>query len=153
MTEGDRVYHKVFPSTGIVDELTTGFLISYRDFCHQFIISSRLKLPYGSPKNMLAIYAIESNFTRITSYPIMESCVWKMKLQITKVQQGSIEEIGRLLKSFKQIHSTGVCQARGKILIENYYLPCDSWDKAVEIISQARSIPNITDCVIAQIND
>jgi len=123
---------KKYPENHKIPPITIGFLKSYEDFKNLFI-SSELTVPYDSSLNVLIVYSISSDLTRITCYPVKAKEIWKLKIIYNTGSKDALKNTTKYLLDYKLIHTTGISEKKGKFSVEYYILPHKDWKEGITL--------------------
>ncbi|MHA1474284.1 MAG: hypothetical protein ACTSQ5_03765 [Promethearchaeota archaeon] len=129
---------KKYPENHKIPPITIGFLKSYEKF-KKLLISSELRVPYDKLLNMLLVYSISSDLTRITCYPVKTSEIWKIKIIYNTGSKDALKNTTKYLLDYELIHTTGISEKKGKFSVEYYILPHKDWKDGItltDIISE-----------------
>ncbi len=129
---------KKYPENHKIPPITIGFLKSYENF-KIILISSELRVPYDKSLNILLVYSISSDLTRITCYPVNSQEIWKLKIIYNTGSKEALEKTTQYLLNFKLIHTTGISEKKGKFPVEYYLLPHEDWKDGIiltDVISE-----------------
>ena len=121
---------KKYPENHNIPPITIGFLKSYENF-KKLLISSELTVPYDPSSNMLLVYSISSELTRITCYSVKSHEIWKLKIIYNTGSEESLKNTTKYLLDYKLIHTTGISEKRGKFSVEYYILPHKNWEEGI----------------------
>lgn len=125
--------------------ITQGFLISSQEY-QKFLLSSELTNHYSRDSYILSIYALYPRLSRITSYPIHFSVVYKLHLEI---RQNSIDihhSLSQMFQKYTIIHTTGISKHGDFFSVEYYLSSEESWDTIKKLIDSFKVQDHIEFC-------
>ena len=138
---------KKYPENHKIPPITIGFLKSYKNFKKLFI-SSELTVPYDSSSNMLLVYSISSELTRITCYPVKSQEIWKLKIIYNTGSKEALKNTTKYLLDYKLIHTTGISEKKGKFSVEYYILPHKDWEEGITLTDLISENYDVLQCCI-----
>ena len=138
---------KKYPENHKIPPITIGFLKSYENF-KKLLISSELTVPYTSSSNMLLIYSISSDLTRITCYPVISQEIWKFKIIYNTGSKDALKITTKYLLDFKLVHTTGISEKKGKFSVEYYILPHEDWKEGITLTDNIAKNYDVMQCGI-----
>ena len=138
---------KKYPENHKIPPITIGFLKSYEHF-KKVLISSELTVPYDSSSNMLLVYSINSELTRITCYSVKSEEIWKLKIIYNTGSEEVLKSTTKYLLDYKLIHTTGISEKKGKFSVEYYILPHKNWEKGINLTDRILENYDVYQCGI-----
>ena len=141
---------KKYPENHKIPPITIGFLKSYENF-KIVLISSELRVPYDKSLNILLVYSISSDLTRITCYPVNSQEIWKLKIIYNTGSKEALEKTTQYLLNFKLIHTTGISEKKGKFPVEYYLLPHEDWKDGITLTDVISENYDVLKCGIESI--
>ena len=142
---------KEYPENHKIPPITIGFLKSYENF-KILLISSELKVPYDNLCNMLLVYSISSDLTRITCYPVKSQEIWKLKIIYNTGSKDALKNTTKYLLDYKLIHTTGISEKKGKFSVEYYILPHEDWKDGINLTDVISENYDVLQCGIDSIS-
>ncbi|QEE14955.1 hypothetical protein DSAG12_00778 [Promethearchaeum syntrophicum] len=142
---------KKYPLNQKIPPITIGFLKSYENF-KKLLVSSELTVPYDSSLNMLLIYSISSELTRITCYSVKSHEIWKLKIIYNTGSKEALKNTTKYLLNYKLIHTTGISEKKGKFSVEYYILPHKNWEEGITLTDLISKNYDVVQCGIETIS-
>ena len=118
----------------VISKLTSGWIITRSRYQELLCKSDQVELTNLS-SYYLAVYAINSQFTRITCYPINTTSIIKVTLEVQDDLPKTTPFLLKTFKTFQIIHTTGISKIKAVYLTE-FYL---AYPFSTEEISQLKS--------------
>ncbi len=138
---------KKYPENHKIPSITIGFLKSYENF-KKVLISSELRVPYDKSLNILLVYSISSDLTRITCYPVKSQEIWKLKIIYNTGSKEALKKTTKYLLDYKLIHTTGISKKKGKFSVEYYLLPHEDWKDGISLTDYISENYDVSQCGI-----
>ena len=138
---------KKYPENHKIPPITIGFLKSFENF-KELLISSELSVPYDSSSNMLLVYSISSELTRITCYSVKSDEIWKLKIIYNTGSKEVLKNTTKYLLDYKLIHTTGISEKKGKFSVEYYILPHKNWEEGITLTDLISENYDVLQCGI-----
>ena len=138
---------KKYPENHKIPSITIGFLKSYENF-KNVLISSELRVPYDKSHNILLVYSISSDLTRITCYSIKSQEIWKLKITYNTGSKDALKTTTKYLLDYKLIHTTGISEKKGKFSVEYYLLPHEDWKDGITLTDSISENYDVLQCGI-----
>jgi hypothetical protein len=133
-----------------VPALTIGILVKDRKFKKLFL-DRTIPIPSSEKMNFLVIYAVGTKMTRITSYPVLFNEIFKITFVLKECHPDIIQKVASIVGSDNLIHTTGLCEKGKKTVVENYYLPKESWATMRQMMVRFENQPEFVSVSIEQI--
>ncbi len=138
---------KKYPADQKIPPITRGFIKTYDNF-KKLLFSPVLIVPYDPALNLLCIYSISSDLTRITCYPIESREIWKLKIIYKSGSKDSLEKTTKYLLDYKLIHTTGISEKKGRFSVEYYVLPHEDWKDGITLTDVISENYDVMQCGI-----
>ncbi len=142
---------KKYPENLEIPLITIGYLKSYENF-KKLLISSELRDPYDKLLNILLVYSISSELTRITCYPVKSQEIWKLKIIYNTGSKDALKTTTKYLLDYKLIHTTGISEKKGKFSVEYYLLPHEDWKDGINLTDNIAENYDVLHCGIESIH-
>lgn len=134
--------HEPFPNHIKFDDITKGILVSHSMY-QKLLVSAELPKIYPIHAKFLLVYAIYPKLTRITCYPVYDTQIFKLRIQLTNASHDVLANITNLFSKNELIHTTGLSKEKELCKVENYYKLNQNWDslqKLVELLNNENYI-------------
>jgi len=132
--------------------LTNAYVQRVKDFK-----KSKLKIPILDIKDLdqfpfiLVIQAVIENNIKLSIYPLKEGKITKVSLSGFNLSDENFQELTRILRERKVIHTSGVILIHQRLFYECYLIVSETEEKSKDLKTSFNKIKNIEEIKIEEI--